>query len=120
MPRLPESTDLNEWHRYFAIETNNRAWELASQRSRTAAEADEMLFAANASAYHWDIVGADLNRARAKYLVAEVCALSGFAEKSHVLIEEAISFFADHEIDDWEQAYLYIIHAHAMTMRTDS
>jgi hypothetical protein len=37
MPHVPESTNPEDWHRYFAIENNNRAWELAA-RSRTEEE----------------------------------------------------------------------------------
>lgn len=60
MSHLPDSADPEAWSRYFAIEANNRAWALASQPSRSTPEAREMLQAAHASAFHWNVVGAGL------------------------------------------------------------
>lgn len=59
------------WHRRFAAASNNRAWDLSVQ-TRNAAEDEEMLHAAHASAWHWSKVGTELNRMRATMLLAEV------------------------------------------------
>jgi hypothetical protein len=120
MPHLPETTDPKAWARYFAMETNNRAWQLASQAIRSASESREMLDAAHASAYHWNIVGADLNRMRANYLVAEVHALLGFGASALALATEALSYFDDVEAPDWERAYLHVIHSHAAAAAGDA
>ena len=53
MPHIPEDSDPNNWHRYFAMECNNRAWQLAVQ-SRTHEENLEMLNAAHAAAIAGD------------------------------------------------------------------
>jgi len=37
MPHAPEDSEVDNWHRYFAMESNNRAWVLASQPSRSEA-----------------------------------------------------------------------------------
>jgi len=47
MPQPPSAEELSRWHRWFAVECNNRAWQLADQAERTAAEDDEMLNAAH-------------------------------------------------------------------------
>ena len=41
--------DLSKAHRWFAIELNNRAWELIEAPARTAEEAVEMVTAAHAA-----------------------------------------------------------------------
>ena len=53
-----------QWHRQTAILCNNRAWELAVQ-PRTESGDREMLDAAHTSAWHWALVGTELNRMRA-------------------------------------------------------
>ena len=69
MPQIPESADLSDWHRFFAADCNNRAWAL-SVKERTSEEDIELLTLAHASAMHWDAVGNELNRMRAKMLLA--------------------------------------------------
>jgi hypothetical protein len=43
--------EIKKAHRWFAVEGNNRAWDLAAKASRTPAEDSEMLLAAYAAAY---------------------------------------------------------------------
>jgi tetratricopeptide (TPR) repeat protein len=62
--------DLLKAHRWFAIELNNRAWELIEAPARTAEETAEMITAAHASRYHWNACGTLLNKVRAESLVA--------------------------------------------------
>ena len=112
MPHIPESTNPEDWHRYFAIENNNRAWELAA-RSRTEEEDREMLNSAHASALHWSVAGTELNHMRAKTLLAEVHALLGFGSSALAYVEEVREFFLDRDSADWEIAFLHTIHAHA-------
>jgi hypothetical protein len=116
MSHQPDNTKLDSWHRYFAIEANNRAWDLASKASRTDDELHEMLNLAHASAMHWSAVGTDQNVARAKYLVAEVHALAGNGEYSRALTEEVMQFFDIASLKDWEAAYIYTIRAHALSL----
>ena len=112
MPHIPESTDPTEWHRYFAIENNNRAWELAAG-SRTEKDNQEMLNSAHASALHWDFAGTELSHTRAKTLLAEVHALLGYGSSALAYIEEVHEFFVNRDSADWEIAFLNTIHAHA-------
>ena len=120
MSNTPEDTNPDSWHRYFAIEANNRAWELAEKANRSPAEAAEMLDAAHTAALHWQKIGTDLHRQRANTLLAEVHALRGFGESALALAEEVRSFFLDRETDDWELAFVHAIHAHAAAVAGDS
>jgi len=120
MPHLPETADPSAWVRYFAIEANNRAWQLASKPKRSDSESLEMLNAAHASSYHWNSVGTDLNRIRASYLVAEVHALLGFGATAMSLATDVIAYFHDNDAPNWERAYIHVIHSHAAAAAGDT
>jgi hypothetical protein len=119
MPHIPEDSDPNSWHRYFAMECNNRAWQLAVQ-SRNHEEDLEMLNAAHASALHWAIMGAELNDMRAKTLLAEVHALLGYGASALQYANEVKPYFLARKTEDWELAYIHVIHAHAAAIAGDS
>jgi len=112
MPEIPDDTKPASWHRYFAMENNNRAWELAG-RARSAAEDQELLNAAHTAALHWSTFGVELNDMRAKMLLAEVHAQLGLGETALTLATEVKSYFLAHETPDWEHAFVHTIHAHA-------
>lgn len=119
MPHLPEDTNPGSWHRYFAMECNNRAWDLAGQPARSEDEASEMLNAAHAAAWHWKIVGTDLNWMRASTVLAEVHALMGFGQSALRLSGQVRTYFLSRETDDWEIAFVHTIHAHAALVAGD-
>jgi hypothetical protein len=111
----PETTDLRPWHKRFAMETNNRAWDLAVIE-RTPAEDLEMLDAAHASAWHWSAVGTELNRMRATMLLAEVHALLGHGPSAFEFAQSMHTYFAANETPDWEIAFAHAILAHAASV----
>jgi hypothetical protein len=78
----PPPFDLGKAHRWFAIELNNRAWELIESPARTAEETEEMLTAAHASRYHWGQCGTLLNKLRAESVVAAAYLAAGRPELS--------------------------------------
>jgi hypothetical protein len=112
MAEINHENTTEYWHKFFAIESNNRAWEL-SVRTRTSQEDREMLNAAHASAYHWQFAGTELNHMRAKMLLAEVHALLGLGETALAYAEEMRGFFTNRETEDWELAFTHGIYAHA-------
>ena len=118
MPQHPQGSDITSWHRYFAIECNNKAWDLAGG-TRTPDEDDEMLHAAHAAAFHWDQVGEELNRMRAKMLLAHVHALLGMNPSALQYAEEMGSYFLDRDTADWEIAFAHAIYAHAAHVAGD-
>ena len=113
MAGYPEDTTPASWHRYFAIESNNRAWDLTEKRTRTSEETIEMSNAAHAAAWHWSLIGDESNRMRARTLLALVHTLAGSGESALRLAEEVRSYFAARETDDWETALVHSIHAYA-------
>jgi hypothetical protein len=74
--------DLAKAQRWFAIELNNRAWELIESPARTAEEADEMVTAAHAARFHWTQCGTLLNKLRAESLVSTAYLAAGHADLS--------------------------------------
>ncbi len=112
MPNAPETTELPDWHRYFAVEANNLAWDLAVA-NRTPEQDREMLNAAHAAALHWRQVGTELHHMRATMLLAEVHALLGLGATALAYADEMRSYFLANEPPDWELAFVHVIHAHA-------
>ena len=112
MPKSPNNADPMEWHRFFAIECNNRAWDLV-EKVRTKDEDHEMLTVAHASAFHWSVAGEKCQHLRAKMLLAEVHALLGFGVSALSLAEEVRTDLLSQDTPDWEVAYIYTVHAHA-------
>ena len=112
MPQQATDSEPKEWHKRFAAQANNRAWEL-SVLERTAEQDQEMLDASHASAWHWSAVGTELNRMRATMLLAEVHALLGFGASALHYAEEMRTYFVGRETADWELAFTHVIHAHA-------
>ncbi|MGY0216192.1 hypothetical protein ACWJJH_02265 [Endozoicomonadaceae bacterium StTr2] len=118
MIKKPETNNLKDWHRYFAVSCNNRAWELAV-KERTKEEDEELLNVAHASAQHWGQVGTELNIMRAKMLLAEVHALLGLGDSSLRMAREIKTYFLKADTPDWELAYVHTINAHAAKVAGD-
>ena len=106
------SEEATAWHRRFAAAANNRAWDLSVQ-TRNAAEDQEMLSVAHASAWHWKKVGTELNRMRATMLLAEVHALLGLGQSALSYAEEMRTYLLGIQSPDWEVAFVHAVHAHA-------
>src|SRR5580692_303742 len=100
--------EATSWHRRFAAAANNRAWDL-SVRTRNAAEDQEMLDAAHASAWHWMKVGTELNHMRATMLLAEVHALLGLGRSALAYAEEMQRYFLGIQSPDWEVAFVHVV-----------
>ena len=73
--------NLQQAHRWFAVECNNHAWDLIEKSDRTADETDAMLHAAHASCHHWLQIGGELEHARACTLLATAYHRAGFFER---------------------------------------
>jgi len=112
MPHTPEDNDPLKWHRYFAIECNNRAWDLSTS-TRSPEDDEEMLNVAHASALHWQIAGNELNHMRACMLLAEVHALRGLGDTALLYAHRMERYFLNRETPDWEVAFTHAILAHA-------
>jgi hypothetical protein len=107
----PTDLEPNNWHRYFAMSGNNRAWNLV-EASRSAATDLELLNVAHASAWHWEATGTELQKMRARMLVAAAHGRLGLGATAWTLAEEMRAFFLGQaETPDWEIAFTHAIHA---------
>ena len=78
---MPEPTfDLQQAHRWFAIELNNRAWDVIEVAERTTEDMERMLHSAHASVYHWSQVGTALNQLRGYCLLVTAYTAAGLPE----------------------------------------
>ncbi len=108
----PTAEELHRWHRFFAVECNNSAWQMtlddASERNTKA-----MLNAAHASVYHWLHVGTELNKMRGYTLLAHVHAFCGHGAIALEYINEAYAYFRQNKTESWEYAFTHMIRAQA-------
>jgi hypothetical protein len=80
MPKPP--FDISQAHHWFAVELNNRAWDLIEATERSPEETDELIDAAHGACLHWRAVGAPQNALRAECLLSTAYALAGLAESA--------------------------------------
>ncbi len=119
MANNPGADEIERFHRYFAVEANNRAWTLLEQRDRSRRENLELIRVAGASVWHWNAVGTDVQKARASMLMAEVYAQRGYGDAA---TREARAFAENVDGRDapaWEVAFKHAIVAHAAAARGD-
>jgi hypothetical protein len=69
--------DLPVAHRWFAVEFNNRAWDIVEAARRSPEEIDRMVHLAHAAAAHWSEVGQPVHQMRALALLAHAYAVAG-------------------------------------------
>jgi len=100
-------------HRWHAVECNNLAWRLSDQPQRTILEAEQMLDAAHASAFHWGQVGTELHRARAHMLLGRVYAVLGDGPRAMAHARLSYDYLMAHDPPDWEAAFAHAILANA-------
>lgn len=105
--------ELAKWNRWFAIETNNRAWRLSESTLRTQAEDAEMLHSAHAAALHWSKVGTELHNIRATMLLAHVHALLGLGATALPYARRAFDYVRSHDSPPWEVAFAHAVLANA-------
>lgn len=113
MHDAPSPEDIAKWSRWFAIESNNRAWRLAEALSRSPADDEEMLHCAHAAALHWGRIGTELHKARATMLLGHVHALLGHGDSATRFARRAFDFVATHESPAWEVAFAHAVLANA-------
>ncbi len=105
--------EISRSHRWHAVACNNLAWRLSDLPERTAVQADEMLHAAHAAAYHWSVVGTELHQARAQMLLGHVYAALGLGAPALRYAQQSYAYLVAHEPPDWEIAFAHAILAHA-------
>lgn len=127
MTDIPQSNDLADWHRHFAVKCNNTAWDLASQDNLTDDAADDLLNAAFAAAYHWSQVGEPVNAARADVTLAHAHAVlahryggEGFAPRALFYARRSLNYFNTNPGEDWDMAFAHAEVAYAAAASGDA
>ncbi len=100
-----------QWQKRLAAQANNRAWQLAELPQRSSEEDEEMLQAAYAASFFWNIVGNAGNRAHAAQLLAHVHALLLRVALAKQYLTQAQGLFAQLTCAPWEQAFAEAIAA---------
>ena len=107
----PDTKDLANYHRYFAIHCNNEFWDL-SERELDTAEKQKLLSIAYSSLYHWQEVGTDQNVHHAILAVARAHCIN---ESMHSVdyASQAFDYF-DGSGENWIQALTNAVLSHAL------
>ena len=113
----PTQAAIDQWHRWFAIECNNRFWDLASQGKRTPEEDQDMLNTIFASAYHWSKIGKPINNARADMSLAHAMSLTGRGDQAMFYAQRCVSWFENNDCEDWDLAFAHAELAFAAATR---
>jgi hypothetical protein len=113
----------SETHRQLGGELFNRTWTLMQNEHRTAAEDDELVHCAHASAYHWLQVGTAANRARSEWQCSRVYTVLGRAEPAlhHAQRCLEICESAPEALEDWDLPFAReaLARAHAVAGNAD-
>lgn len=111
--KSPNLIEIKQWTRWFAVEHNNRAWQLAELAERSDEQDREMIDAAHAAALHWSRVGQVVNTLRADQLLAWVYALNGDATRADEYAQQSRELIAAQieGLSDWDRAFQSLVDA---------
>ncbi len=120
MAERPDEKEVSKWHRWFAVDANNRAWRLSERDEPSEEERAEARLAAFASVFHWSKVGNEENRALAEILLARVHVLTRDADSARRHAETAFRYFGARESEPWQMAFAHAAMADAAALAGDS
>ena len=109
----PNSEEISNFHRYFAIQSNNEFWAL-SERALDTVEKRTILSVAYTSLYHWQKVGTDQNIHLANLAVARAYCVNG-SSQSVYYASLAYDYF-DGSGENWIQAFTNAVLSHAFNI----
>ncbi len=104
----PSTEEIARWRRRFAVEGNNRAWDLADKADRSPEEIEEMVYAAYTAAYHWKQVGQPINHARADVTLAHALSLAGQGTEALKYARRSLAHFENTPGEDWDLAFAHL------------
>ena len=111
MSEKPTQEEVTLWQRRLASQANNRAWSLSEQASRNLAQDEEMLQAAHAATYFWNIVGNANNKAHASQLLAHVYATLKEPVPAANYLAKSFSVLTAETAQLWERALAHAVAA---------
>ncbi|MEH7883539.1 hypothetical protein V7654_04360 [Bacillus sp. JJ1609] len=106
-------------HKKMAIDLFNLTWDLIEKKDRTEAENDTMIYAANASRYHWGIVGSPLNFARGEWQLSRVYAILDRAEPALHHANKSLMLCLENDLGDFDLGFAYEALARANAVNGD-
>jgi hypothetical protein len=108
-------------HRALGAGLFNRTWDLLEIEQRTAAQDDDLIDTAHASAWHWRRVGDAANEARGHWLGARVYAMLGRGEAAihHARRAVALVERGGDGLEDWDAAAAAEAMARALAVSGD-
>lgn len=106
-------------HKKMAIDLFNLTWDLIEKQDRTEDDNDTMIYAANASRYHWGVVGTPLNFARGEWQISRVYALLGRAEPALHHAKKSLVLCVNHDLGAFDLGFAYEAMARAYAVHGD-
>ena len=95
--------DVKRAHRWFAVELNNLAWQLAEAPERSLLDNQRMIHAAHGACFHWLEAGNLVNHLRAQCLLSTAYAKAGLADAAVRHARKCIEL--SHEAGDQQTAF---------------
>jgi hypothetical protein len=107
--------NIEDAHRWFAVECNNQVWSLLEKDNRTQEDNEIMVHAAHASHYHWSVVGEPLNVQRGFWLISRVYVVLKQGEIALYYATKCMDITNQQKLQDFDLAYAYeaMARAHA-------
>ena len=102
-----ETTITPAVHRQLAVDLFNETWSLLDDPDRSEAEADLMIHAAHASAYHWRQIGEPLNFARSDWQLSRVYAVLNRPEAALYHGQHCLDICQAEGIGDFDLAFAF-------------
>jgi len=119
MAETPADDERLLWQKRLAGQANNRAWTLAEQMERTSAEEQEMLHAAHAAIYFWNLVGDERSMAHAAQLLGHVYGLLNQPEQAMRYLSRSEPIFFAESAAAWERALAHVVAANVAAAKPD-
>lgn len=104
---MTDKFTLEEGHQKFAKNIFNGIWKLLEKSDRSAADDEEMLMRAFASAYHWKQIGTEIHSQRGYWMISKVYQELGKAAPALEWAQKCAEITRNHrqEMKDFDLAY---------------
>lgn len=119
MSEKPTPEEEAQWQRRLASRANNHAWSLSEQSLRSAQEDEQMLQAAHAAMYFWNIVGNESNKAHAAQLLALVYAKLNLPHPASHYLAKSEPVLLSNSAKAWERALANAVAANVAAAKGD-
>lgn len=107
-------------HKHFGIRYNNLVWKLLDKPDRTQADDDTMIHMAHTSHLHWKEVGQPENWVRGHWMISHVYTVLNEPKQAMKYAQSAFSLCQEHQIGDFDLAYVYEALARAAACHHDN